>query len=234
VVLFRGYSTSGSVSSKTYTLYIFAKVAVFEDGGIIGNDLWYPFSRIAIVHLRLLVVLRRATYERHQSTSAAFSTDRQNRTASLPSFIDAKMPSLLPTPPPDHQARPVHHRAIQQLSIRQVFFGLRIPQLGRAKVPPRGVMVTREGSSIQGSLFIYCVCLLCVIYLGWFSLVFLLHTQFLSLFHRADYCFSCQAFNSKVLSSSNEPRVLRVRSVVYSQIPHTFVRCNCLPCLLEG
>ena len=157
-----------------------------------------PFCRNR--HCTPLRLLRRATYQRHQSTSAALSTDRQNRTASLPSFIDAKMPSLPPTPPAGHQARPVHHRAIQQLSIHQVVFALRIPQLGRAKVPLRGAVVTREGSSTQGSLFIYCVCLPSVIYLGWFSLVFLLHIQFLSLFHRADYRFSCQALNSKVLS----------------------------------
>ena len=102
-----------------------------------------PFCRNR--HCTPLRLLRRATYERHQSTSAALSTDRQNCTASLPSFIDAKMPSLPPTPPADHRARPVHHRAIQQLSLRQVDFVLRIPQLGRAKVPLRGAMFTREG-----------------------------------------------------------------------------------------
>jgi len=35
---------------KTYTLYVSANVAVFEDGGIIGDDLWYPFAGIVIVH----------------------------------------------------------------------------------------------------------------------------------------------------------------------------------------
>ena len=149
------------------------------------DDLWYHFAGIAIVHPSGCYGVP-PTSGISQYPQPFQRIDKTARRPGLPSFIDVKMPSLPPTPPADHQARPVHHRAIQQLSIRQVVFALRIPQLGRAKVPLRGAMVTRERSSTQGSLFIYYVCLLS-------PLTF-------SLFHRADYRFSCQALNSKVLS----------------------------------